>query len=138
MQELLNNLELSIKSAIDAGATGVATFIGQDDQNKTFPSVTIYAREGLERPIGSGNFLTSCTVTLRSNADDTSREVHRQRCNQIFGLLMNDALAATLSGLTGLHVFDPILNRQAAHSQEDDAWMSELSFDCYACISDMT
>lgn len=137
MQGLLNNLEVGLKSVIDAGALGIDVFVGQDDHEQTRPSVTIYAQQGEERPIGSGNFLTTVMISVRSNANDTSQAQHRQRCNQVFDVIMVDDLESVLSANSNLHVFTPIVNRQATHGVEDDCWLSELRFDAYCCLTDL-
>ena len=137
MQDLLNNLEVGLKQVIDAGALGIDVFVGQDDGEQTRPNVTIYAQQGEERPVGSGNFLTTVMVSVRSNANDTTQAQHRQRCNQVFDLVMVDDLETSLSSVSNLHVFTPIVNRQASHGREDDCWLSELRFDAYCCLTDL-
>lgn len=137
MQQLLNNLEIALKSVIEDGATGIQTFLGQDDADQVRPNITVYAQQGEERPIGSGNFLVNCVISIRSEADDTSREDHRNRCNAVFGLIMVNDLGAKLSSQSDLAVYDPVINRQASHGKEDNCWLSELRFECYCCLLDI-
>lgn len=143
--DLLANLELAVKAIIDAGALGVATFIGQDSHNQVRPSITIYAERGDELFIGSGNYRASVTVQVRSNASDTSEEMHRQRVGNVFDLVRVDDLASTLSGNSDVYVFSGgdsasasgIISAQEGHGREDNSWLSEFHFEVACCLRDI-
>lgn len=137
MQDLLNSLEAAVKSVVDAGALGIATFLGQDAHTQERPSVTIYAEQGEQRPINSGNFMVTVMVQVRSSASDTTIQEHRETCRDVFALIQCEGIEETLSGYENLTVFPPLVNVQCNQTREDDSWLSELRFDAYCCPSDL-
>jgi hypothetical protein len=138
MQDLLNNIESACKLILEAEATGVTVFAGQTEDSQVRPSVTIYAQGGDENPQGSGNFNINLMVAIRSNASDDSIAQHRATCRSLLGAMMEDDLSDQLSAaVSDLHVFG-ISNRRCREDKEDGSWLTELSFDCYACPMEIT
>lgn len=134
---LLNNIEKALAARINGASLGLPVFLGQDGADQENTSVTVYAQQGEEVLVGIGAYKTTCVVQVRSDASQSSIEQHRQRCDDVFGLIKVDGIGGILSGLADLTVYDPIVNEQRSHGREDDSWLSELRFDALCCTLDV-
>jgi hypothetical protein len=71
------------------GLSGAVTFVAGDSNNTaTLPKGIVLcesARAPGDLPEGLGNYSCSVRITLFSNADDTTIEVHRARCALVVG-----------------------------------------------------
>lgn len=141
MQDLANNLEAALKYRVEEGNGSAHTlniYTGQGDYDKTNPSLVVIAENGNEYPQGSGNFTVSVQCELRSTAETQGLPAWKTLCVDIFAILMNDTLAAQLSGeATNLFVLG-ITNRNLRSTIDENQWLSVLSFDAYCCRSDLT
>ena len=135
MQDLPNALEAAVKVILDAEETGVHVFLGQTEETQVRPCCTVWAQSGEERPIGSGNFMVTLSVAIRTNAFDEEIQNHRERCRNLLGVLMEDDICTQLSDTGLLSVFGPETGpKRSREDKEDDSWITELSFDVYCCL----
>ncbi len=139
MQDLANAIEYALKYRIEQGNEehDLNVYLGQGDFDKTHPSLVVYAETGQETPKDSGNFTVGIQCELRGAADTQELADWRLMCRDIFALLMADDLPSKLSEESeNLHVFG-ITNRTMRSSTDENQWLSVLSFDAYACLTDM-
>lgn len=137
MLDLNNQLEAAAKSVIEAADLGLNLYSGQDNDTRKLPAVIIHAGDGYEHPWASGNWSLTLSITVRSNASDTTIATHRERCNLVFAVLMADDIASQLSAVEAdFHAFG-VSNRQSREDREEDSWISTLSMDVYCCQVDM-
>lgn len=118
------------------GATANVTlkvFNGFDADEKELPSATVAAMSGQEFPQDSGNFTLSVVVEIRSNADETDLQAHRQLCEDALSPLMQDNTASQLTSADDALGVMGISNRASRERVEDRTWVTEYSFDAYCC-----
>ena len=136
MQDITNALESAVKTTIDAAGFSITVLAGQSGETKELPAVRVYAADGREEPSGSGNFHLTLEVEVRSNAADTALADHRTMCRNVFGVMMQDDLAATLSAAESDFLAFGFHDRQASENREDDSWISTLKMDVYCASID--
>jgi len=131
MLDMPQKLELSIKTVLDAEGSTAQCFAGLSADDKVTPRAIITAQSGDEMPQGSGNYKLQVSVTVISNADDTTIEEHRALCVTLLGTLMEDDIASQLSSaVSDFHCFG-FSNRGCRESVEDRAWVTEFTSDFY-------
>jgi len=106
-----------------------------DDQKA--PNIVIDAQDGGEEILGSGNFVAQVSITVASQADDTTRESHIARCDAVFKLLMDTevtgAVSAALDGFTLFQV------RGFRHSKQRQGrqWQNTLTIEVECAAGDV-
>lgn len=134
MQDLHQKLEAAAGRLIENAGTGVNVQLGLSHLTKALPSATVAVSNGSESPIGSGNFILTLAVEIRSNAANTTLAAHRNYCTATLAPMMSDDLAneLTTQGSEALTVFG-ITNRQTRQTVEETAFVTELSMDVVCC-----
>lgn len=136
MQDLCNSLEAALKQRVESGGYAVTVLTGQGDFAKQAPCLVIYASQGGEFPLGSGNWNINVDCSLMWPAEGEDLVDYRQLCTDVFGLLMADDMAGLLSNADGLTV-QGIHSRETERGVEGSMWNSSLRFVCYCYINDV-
>lgn len=131
MLDIPQKLEAATKAILDAEETVAQCYTGLSSDEKIMPRVIITAQSGDEMPQGSGNFKLQLSVSILSNADETTIEEHRTLCASILGVMMEDDIASQLSSaVSDFHCFG-FSNRGCREQVEDRAWVTEFTSDFY-------
>ena len=139
MQDLSNSLEAALRYRVmEANEEhDLNVYTGQGDFDKEHPSLVVYCEDGNEEPKDSGNFRVSVQCELRGSSENQEISDWRNLCRDIFAILMADDLPQKLSEeASDLYVFG-ISNRTMRTSTDENQWLSVLSFDAYACLTDV-
>lgn len=137
MHDLSNAVEAAIKYRVEQGGYEVAIYTGQGDFGKVNPSLVIHAQQGREFPQESGNWYVNVECQLRMKAAEGSLPAYRELRSDVFGLLSFDNLAEQISDEAAELTVMGIINRTFAETTDEQHWLSTLTFELYACRSDL-
>jgi hypothetical protein len=101
MNEIQNKIEDACKAVIDALALEVTAFTGQGIESLILPRVVCSCPSVPEEIVKrSWTYKAQATITLISQADDTSKAVHRENWKTITNAFADSDAAATLTAAT--------------------------------------
>lgn len=118
--------------------------LDQDQPKRSTPLPNVICDcQDAELWVAPGNWEATATIQVRSNADDTTREVHRLRAGEIFSyffigspgeyVTLADAISAELEDFTA-QIAVPGTPRT---TRVDRSWVSELKIVLKCCGSDL-
>lgn len=118
-----------------ANSTGLSqiTFVTGDSNNTpTLPKAIVLcesARAPNDLPEGLGNYSCSVRITLFSNADDTTLEVHRARCALIAGNMRDlTAIKEKFAYVGDANCYDVTMQSED-EGVDERSWATAFAFD---------
>lgn len=131
MLDLPQKLEAAAKALIDKQGADATCYVGLGHEEKELPCIVVAAVNGNETPQGSGNYMLSLMVEIRSAPKDNNIDEHRALCRAALGCFSQEDSNDQLSGAAAdFHVFG-ITNRQSRESVEERTWVTEMTMECY-------
>lgn len=125
----------SLLGSVSLGS-GVTMYEGDDFREQIWPCVVCNATHGPEMPILSGNYMVRVDISIRSTADQKTTEdpsaVQDLIVSNVLELLKWDNLGAQLNarGVTGIFVYDPVIDRGLTSQPIGDGFSDTISLDC--------
>lgn len=118
-----------------ANSTGLSqiTFVTGDSNNTpTLPKAIVLcesARAPNDLPEGLGNYSCSVRITLFSNADDTTLEVHRARCALIAGNMRDLTAIKEKFAYVGDAACYDVTMQSEDEGVDERSWATAFAFD---------
>ena len=136
-----NNITQKVESAVaavlDAATDGLEVHKGITALGRVTPGVIVACQSATADVPFSGNWRASVSVVVRSNADDESEDVHRERAAEVFAVLFAEkgsVITALTAGTTNFTAF-ALYPRNQRTSISGRCWESILDFDLECCGS---
>lgn len=97
--DILHKTELAFSAALATVATAqsLTQFNGLDTDSKTRKSLTVMAENSEPLYPGSANRQVTVAVKVKTNMDDFTPTNHRELCQEVFDVLFDTGIVATLS-----------------------------------------
>lgn len=138
LKSVLENSFAGLVSAAVGLPADVSVYTGDDDDTQIRPCVVCVCPGGNEEPQGSGNRMMDFSVTTKTQTeDDTGLVAHAALVELMDRTLKVDALAANLSAMGGLYVFDPAIDAGQTSSVQGRAAVSVQKFTIYCCEAEL-
>ena len=118
--------------ANSAGLSQIMWVTGDSNSTATLPKAIVLcesARAPNDLPEGLGNYSCSVRITLFSNADDTTLEVHRGRCALIIGYMRDLTSIQDKFSDAGEALCYDVTMQSEDEGVDERSWATAFAFD---------
>jgi hypothetical protein len=110
----------------------------EGDDTKS-PNIVVEASEAAENgAVNSGNWNAQVSVTVTSQADDSTRDAHKARVNAVFALILASDAEALVSAALDTFTLFAVREPRQAKRRNGRKWENSLTFEIECCGGDIS
>jgi hypothetical protein len=122
--------------------SGIQNAAGEADEDEestmVLPCVVCLCQSATIEMLQGYNWRCQASVTVRSNADDTTADAHHSSAAEVFNTLTTDTIAADLSSSLADFTAFLVIPTSQSWDIRDRSWESIINFDVCAVGSDIS
>jgi hypothetical protein len=113
------------------------TVVDGEQPNITLPAVTVSAMRASVDPPFSNNWIVDVSVSVRTNADDTTDAEHNTMADEVFDVLYTTTIAADLTAALANFTAELMVPLDQTFAIVERSYVSTFDFQLHCCNADL-